>query len=158
MIIIASTNRPDLVDPSLLRPGRFDKMIYIGFPRSKEEKKKILIAQTKKFDLEKDVDFEELAEICPAGYSGADIYAVCSQAFTFALKEFLTKDQINPIQNLIYEESKQDLIQVNNENKQNIKVLFYVNNNHFVQAIQKISPSISNEELQKYEELKKKYS
>lgn len=113
-------------------------MIYVGFPKSKEEKKKILIAQTKKFSLFEDVNFDELAEICPEDYSGADIYAVCSSAFTFALKDFLL---------------------IENGNKKNEEnVLFYVKKIDFINSINKISPSISKEELNKYEELKKKYS
>ena len=153
MIIIASTNRPDLVDSSLLRPGRFDKMIYIGFPKTKEEKKKILIAQTKKFELGKDVDFEELSNLCHMDYSGADIYAVCSSAFTLALKEFIVNSS-----NCGNNKNKVCDYKDGDEEENKDEVLFYVNKEHFVEAIRKISPSISRKELEKYEELKKKYS
>lgn len=145
MIIIASTNRPDLVDPSLLRPGRFDKMIYVGFPKTVQEKKKILMAQTKKFHLSTDVDFNELSKLCPVDYSGADIYAVCSTAFTFALKEFLSSSTSNIVNHL-------------NKPVTPTHDLFFVNREHFLKSINKISPSISRKELEKYEELKKKYS
>ncbi len=131
-------------------------MIYVGFPRTKEEKKKILIAQTKKFDLEKDIDFEELSGLCPIDYSGADIYAVCSQAFTFALKEYLSIKKNEQEENYFKEEENKTSKEndINNYKRS----LFYVSRYHFIQAIEKISPSISRAELDKYEELKKKYS
>jgi peroxin-6 len=133
LIIIASTNRPDLVDPSLLRPGRFDKMIYVGLPKLIEEKIKIFQAQTLKLNLNQDVDLRTLAKISPEDYSGADIYAVCSLAFSLALKEKIR----------------------NVENNTNRDVI--VGLNHFEEAINRISPSLSKSEIQKYEDLKKKY-
>jgi peroxin-6 len=132
LIIIASTNRPDLVDPSLLRPGRFDKMIYVGLPKSIEEKTKIFQAQTLKLNLASDVDMRTLAEMSHEDYSGADIYAVCSLAFTLALKDILN----NP------ESMGKDII---------------VELKHFKNSINKISPSLPKSEIQKYEDLKKKY-
>lgn len=131
MIVIASTNRPDLVDPSLLRPGRFDKMIYVGLPKTVEEKIKIFMAQTHKLKLAEDIDLRTLAQLCPEDYSGADIYAVCSLAFTLRLKE----------QILAGEKSKNIVIKLS----------------HFSNAISKISPSLPKSEIQKYEELKKIY-
>jgi peroxin-6 len=121
-------------------------MIYVGFPKSIAEKKKILVAQTKKFNLFEDVNFDDLANLCPEDYSGADIYAVCSLAFTLALKNFLENND-NKIG-----------IGKDNNNKNKDKVLFYVKSIDFINSINKVSPSISREELNKYEELKKKYS
>jgi SpoVK/Ycf46/Vps4 family AAA+-type ATPase len=135
LIVIASTNRPDLVDASLLRPGRFDKMIYVGLPRSIEEKTKIFQAQTLKLNLQSDIDCSELAKISKEDYSGADIYAVCSTAFTLALKEFLKNNDNNQI----------------NETPQ-------VSLEHFKMAIDKISPSLPKDEIKKYEDIKNKYS
>ena len=140
-----------MVDPSLLRPGRFDKMIYVGFPKSIEEKKKILIAQTNKFNLFEDVNFDDLVKLCPEDYSGADIYAVCSLAFTLALKSFLE----NNVKKIGIEKENYNH---NDNNNNKDKVLFYVKSIDFINSINKISPSISREELNKYEELKKKYS
>lgn len=133
LIIIASTNRPDLVDPSLLRPGRFDKMIYVGLPKSIEEKIKIFQAQTLKLKLSQNVNLSILAEISPEDYSGADIYAVCSLAFSLALKESITKYEIN------------------------INKVVIVGLHHFKEALKRISPSLSKNEIQKYEDLKRKY-
>jgi len=158
LIIIASTNRPDLVDPSLLRPGRFDKMIYVGFPKNKEEKKKILVAQTKKFNLGNDVNFDELSILCPVDYSGADIYAVCSQAFTFSLKEYLIIEKQKNNNHITEDKNKFLFFDEEKKQKNFQNTIFFVNRSHFIKAIERISPSISKEELEKYEELKKKYS
>jgi peroxin-6 len=132
LILIASTNRPDLIDPSLLRPGRFDKMVYVGLPKTPEEKIKIYQAQTKKLKLADDVDFVNLANISPEDYSGADIFAVCSHAFTISLKE-----------------------SIKNQDVQSDNII--VSMNHFLNAIKKISPSLPKSEIQKYEELKIKF-
>ena len=58
IFIIGATNRPDLLDSSLLRPGRFDKMVYLGIPEEKEQRINIMKAQLRKFD--HNIDFESI--------------------------------------------------------------------------------------------------
>ena len=65
IFIIGATNRPDLLDPSILRAGRFDKQIYLGISRKKEDRVKILKAQTRNTKLSKDFDFEMIIEKVP---------------------------------------------------------------------------------------------
>jgi len=57
IFIIGATNRPDLLDPSILRPGRFDKQIYLGITTSREDRAKILKAQTRHLTLEPDLSW-----------------------------------------------------------------------------------------------------
>ncbi len=85
VVIIGATNRPDILDSSLLRPGRFDELIMVGQP-DKEARKEIYSIHTKDMPLEKDVDIEELAEMSE-GYVGADIEAICREAAMIALRE-----------------------------------------------------------------------
>jgi transitional endoplasmic reticulum ATPase len=87
IVVIASTNRPDIIDPALLRPGRFDKLIYVP-PPDKKGRLKILLIHTKNMPLAIDVDLERLAELTE-GYSGADLEALCREAAMEALREDL---------------------------------------------------------------------
>ncbi|MBO7409702.1 MAG: cell division protein FtsH, partial [Candidatus Methanomethylophilaceae archaeon] len=79
--------RPDIIDPALLRPGRFDKSIYIGTPDS-ESRKKIFAIHTKNKPLADDVDLDKLASVSD-GYTGADIAAVCNEAVMGAVRELV---------------------------------------------------------------------
>ncbi len=85
VVVIAATNRPDILDPALLRPGRFDRLIYVPPPDYKA-RIEIFKVHTKKMPLAPDVDLEELARRTE-GYTGADIAAVCREAAILALRE-----------------------------------------------------------------------
>jgi len=85
VVVIGATNRPDMLDPALLRPGRFDKIIYVP-PPDLEARYEIFKIHTRKMPLAKDVDLRRLAEVTE-GYSGADIEAVCLEAAMCAARE-----------------------------------------------------------------------
>ena len=87
VVVIAATNRPDMIDPALLRPGRFDKSIYIG-PPDEESRKKIFRIHTRSKPLADDVDIDRLAKETE-GYTGADIAAVCNEAVMIAVRELV---------------------------------------------------------------------
>ncbi|MGC9114533.1 MAG: CDC48 family AAA ATPase [Fervidicoccaceae archaeon] len=92
VIVIAATNRPDIVDPALIRPGRLEKLIYIP-PPTKEERVEIFRIHTKNMPLAKDVDLYKLAEITE-GYTGADIEALVREAGLRALREDINTREI----------------------------------------------------------------
>lgn len=92
VVVIAATNRPDIVDPALLRPGRFDKSIYIGLP-DLEARKSILKIHAKGKPLDEDVDFDEIAKKTEE-YSGADLAAVVNEAVMLAVKEIVESGEI----------------------------------------------------------------
>lgn len=85
VFVVGATNRPDLLDEALLRPGRFDKMLYLGISDLDAQQAKILLALTRKFHLHEDVDLEMVAAQCPFTFTGADFYALCSDAMLNAM-------------------------------------------------------------------------
>ncbi|KAJ7746664.1 P-loop containing nucleoside triphosphate hydrolase protein [Mycena metata] len=85
VFVIGATNRPDLLDPALLRPGRFDRMLYLGVSDTHAAQLNILTALTRKFRLDPELDLAHLAEQCPFNYTGADFYALCSDAMLNAM-------------------------------------------------------------------------
>jgi transitional endoplasmic reticulum ATPase len=91
VVVIAATNRPDMLDPALLRPGRFEKLIYVP-PPDERGRLEILKIHTRGTPLDDDVDLVELARITE-GYSGADLAALVREAGMMALRENL----LNPV-------------------------------------------------------------
>ena len=85
---LAATNRPDLLDGALLRPGRFDKLVYISPPETHEQQLQVLRALTRKFNLAPDVDLAALVEQCPLRFTGADFYALAAKALLIAIREY----------------------------------------------------------------------
>ncbi|XP_061535323.1 peroxisomal ATPase PEX6 isoform X3 [Phycodurus eques] len=86
VFVIGATNRPDLLDQSLLRPGRFDKLVYVGINRDPGSQLQVLRAVLRNFHLDDGVDLPQVVAFCPAHMSGADLYALCSDAMTAAIK------------------------------------------------------------------------
>ena len=85
VFVIGATNRPDLLDQALLRPGRFDKMLYLGISDTHDKQLTILEALTRKFSLQPETSLRRVAERLPFTYTGADLYALCSDAMLKAI-------------------------------------------------------------------------
>ncbi|PSK35294.1 hypothetical protein C7M61_004752 [Candidozyma pseudohaemuli] len=85
VFVVGATNRPDLLDEALLRPGRFDKMLYLGISDTDDKQTKILEALTRKFKLSDEVDLALIAEKCSFTLTGADFYALCSDSMLNAM-------------------------------------------------------------------------
>ena len=130
--VIAATNRPDIIDPALLRPGRFDRLIYIP-PPDKEARKEIFRIHTRKKPLAKDVSIDELAEKTD-GYTGADIAAVCNEAVMAAIREYINEGKFDK------------------EKLKNLKI----HKRHFEEALKVVKP-ISKEDLHRYIEIAEKF-
>ncbi|MEM2338268.1 MAG: CDC48 family AAA ATPase [Candidatus Bathyarchaeia archaeon] len=136
VVIIAATNRPDIVDPALLRPGRFDKLLYVPLP-DLEARKEILKIHLKKKPLAEDISIDDLAKRTE-GYTGADLAAICNTAVMLAIREHIMENK-NP------EEAKKGL--------KNLKI----HKRHFEEALKKVKP-ISQRELEMYKRISEEFA
>jgi transitional endoplasmic reticulum ATPase len=135
VIVIAATNRPDIIDPALLRPGRFDRLLYVP-PPDRDSRLQIITIHTKKKPLAEDVKLEQLADHTD-GYTGADIASLSSAAVMLALREHVSK----------YKDPKEA-----DSHIQELKIHM----KHFEEAMKKIRP-LSNQELSMYKNISEQF-
>ena len=95
VLVLAATNKPEVLDPALMRPGRFDTILYIG-PPNLEARKEILRIRTRKMPLADDVRLEALAA-ATEGYSGAEIVRICVEAAEATADDRERDDSAEPI-------------------------------------------------------------
>jgi len=125
VIVMASTNRLEMIDKAMLRPGRFDRIIYVP-PPDAEARLKIFKVHTKNMPLEKKTEeFLEILANKTNGYSGADIENVCREAGMNAIREAIQNNQTS---------------------------FNYVKEHHFEKALQKIKPSLTEDIIKYYNE------
>jgi transitional endoplasmic reticulum ATPase len=135
VIVIAATNRPDIIDPALLRPGRFDRLLYVP-PPDRNSRLQIIAIHTKKKPLADDTNLEQLADHTD-GYTGADIASLSSAAVMLALREHVSK----------YKDPKEA-----DNHIQELKIHM----KHFEEAMKKIRP-LSNQELSMYKNISEQF-
>ena len=135
VVIIAATNRPDIIDPALLRPGRFDRLLYVP-PPDKQSRVHVLKIHTKKKPLANDVKIDVLADQTE-GYTGADIAALASAAVMLALREHVAK----------YKDPKEA-----ERTKEELKIHM----SHFEEAMKKIRP-LSKQEIDMYKNVSEQF-
>ncbi|MBR9676334.1 CDC48 family AAA ATPase [Candidatus Woesearchaeota archaeon] len=93
IVVIAATNRPDIVDTALLRPGRFDRIVLVGAPNEKA-RHQIFKVHTQNMKISKDVDIIDLSKKTE-GYAGADIESVCREAAILALRDNINVKEVS---------------------------------------------------------------
>ena len=91
---LTTQRRPDLLDSSLMRPGRLDKLLYVGVAQHPQDKLKVLLALTRKFLLAPDVNLQSIADQCGAMLTGADLYALCADAWMAALRRLIAGNKV----------------------------------------------------------------
>lgn len=138
IFIIGATNRIDLIDPALLRPGRFDKMLYVGIHSDRASKLSVLKAQTRKFTLQNNQVLEQVVDQLPDNVTGADLYSVSSNAWLNAVREVLTKHQEATKDKISFDEGS------------SVKDNVVVGLQHFSDAIRDLVPSVNDKEIKRY--------
>ncbi|MDI3475885.1 MAG: transitional endoplasmic reticulum ATPase [Thermococcaceae archaeon] len=138
VVVIGATNRPDIIDPALLRPGRFDRLILVPAPDEKA-RLEIFKVHTRRVPLAEDVSLEELAKRTE-GYTGADIAAVVREAAMLAMRRALQEGIIRP-------GMKADEI------RGKVKVTM----KDFEEALKKIGPSVGKETMEYYRKIQEQF-
>ena len=132
VVVIATTNRPDLIDTALLRPGRLDRQVHVPVP-DVEGRRRIFDVHTRDKPVAEDVDLGWLASRTD-GYVGADIESVCREASMAASREFI--DSVGP-------EEIDDSVD-------NVRI----SRAHFEEALEEVGPSVDQETKERYEDLR----
>ncbi|TKX56202.1 AAA family ATPase [Halorubrum sp. SP3] len=135
VVVIATTNRPDLIDSALLRPGRLDRHVHVPVP-DETARRRIFEVHTRNKPLADDVDLDALARKTD-GYVGADIEAVAREASMNASREFIgsvTREEVG-------------------ESVGNVRVTMA----HFENALNEVNPSVTPETRERYEEIEKQF-
>jgi peroxin-6 len=153
---VGATNRPDLIDPALLRPGRFDKLLYVGIDVSVEGRTRVLAAMTKRFTfrapaaetetetlateteaLERSSLLARVARSIPDTFTGADIYALCADAWMRAAKRAVEERFGRTDANDAEDEKAPD-------------IFVAVEPADFASALEALTPSLTDEEVARY--------
>jgi ATP-dependent 26S proteasome regulatory subunit len=175
IFIIAASNRPDLVDPSILRPGRFDKLIYVSTPQSRRSHELILKALTRRFIVSPNVDFGFIVNLIPDPplLTGADLYAFAADAWLLAAKRTVTLLSDSRSTTLAHEQDG-DLLQraiaaeqavteellspnrISDKFRTEDEPVVEVSQADFESAATRLKPSLHADELAAYEDLRQR--
>merc|ERR1711966_289480 len=141
VFVIGATNRPDILDPAIMRPGRLDQLVYIPLP-DRKSRIQIFKATLRKSPLSKEIDLEVLAK-ATSGFSGADITEICQRACKFAIRESIYKDieYAKKVKNNGIEE----------DNLPHQDPVPEIAKYHFLEAMKYARRSVSDGDIRKYE-------
>jgi len=135
VVVIATTNRPDLIDNALLRPGRLDRHVHVPVP-DEDARRKIFEVHTKDKPLADDVDLNWLARETE-GYVGADVEAVTREAAMAASREFVNSVDKSEVA----------------ESVGNVRI----STEHFEHALEEVNPSVTQDVRERYEEIEQQF-
>jgi len=140
VFIIGATNRPDIIDPAILRPGRLDQLIYIPLPDD-GSRKSILKANLRKTPVANEVDLDYLARVTK-GFSGADLTEICQRACKLAIRENIDAE----IRKEKERQAKGATMDVDDDEE-----LAEVGKRHFEEAMRFARRSVSEQDIKKYQ-------
>lgn len=142
VFIIGATNRPDIIDPAILRPGRLDQLIYIPLPDEKS-RIQILKANLRKSPVSDEVDLLQMAKVTK-GFSGADLTEICQRACKLAIRESIEKD----IQRTRQRQAD-GAMEMDDEQEEDL--VPEIRKDHFEDAMRYARRSVSDKDIRKYE-------
>lgn len=151
VFVIGATNRPDLLDPSLLRPGRLDRLVYLGLARNNNDRSKILEAQMRNFLFEHNMSTSEIVanmiQNVPPMLSGADLSAVASGALMISLRRLCDN---------IQRQSKMAGVSIGDfvDASDMVNLQANVTKSDLITAARSVVPSVQKSDLVRYEELR----
>ena len=141
---IGATNRPDIIDPAIMRPGRLDQLIYIPLP-DEPARASIFHANMRKLNVSSDVNYNSLAHVTE-GFSGADIAEICTRAKKIALKSALVPHQEMERARLAAEENGEDPSNLPEEDPD----IYTIKRIHFEEALKHARRSVSDADIARY--------
>ncbi len=124
VIVIGATNRPDILDPALMRPGRFDRIVYVPVP-TEEGRLEILKIHTEKMPIENKSNIIKELSKDTDGFTGADLESLAREAAMLALREDISSKKVKK--------------------------------EHFIKAMEKVRPSVSKNDEERYKQIESKY-
>ncbi|MFC6835397.1 CDC48 family AAA ATPase [Halomarina ordinaria] len=136
VVVVAATNRPDLIDSALMRPGRLDRHVHVPVP-DEEARRAIFAVHTREKPLADDVDLDSLARRTE-GYVGADIEAVCREAAMIASRELITSVDRDDIEGSLG----------------NVRITM----EHFDRALDEVNASVTEEVRERYDDIEERFS
>ncbi|XP_003371300.1 putative ATPase, AAA family [Trichinella spiralis] len=143
VFIIGATNRPDIIDPAILRPGRLDQLVYIPLPDEKS-RVQILKAALRKSPLSNDVDLGFLAKMTH-GFSGADLTEICQRACKLAIRENIEKEILHEKERQKRAARGEELMEDDDDPVPELR------KDHFEEAMRHARRSVSDVDIRKYE-------
>ncbi|KAI8099704.1 transitional endoplasmic reticulum ATPase [Halteromyces radiatus] len=148
VFVIGATNRPDQIDPALLRPGRLDQLIYIPLP-DETSRLSILKAQLRKSPVAPDVDLGLMAKHTN-GFSGADLSEICQRAAKLAIREDIEKDIARERERKAKQEAGEDVDMMEDEdNDEDLHA--EITRAHFEEAMRFARRSVNDSDIRRYE-------
>lgn len=163
VFVIGATNRPDTIDPALIRGGRLDQMIYIGMPDF-EARISVLRASLRKSKVAKDVDLAQIAAVTE-GYSGADLSEICQKAVQMAIRDSVSqfnKEMTKLNTERMLKEKRGEKIDEGYFEKQQAEIEQHfqsgiLTREHFKLAVRQSRQSVSETDVKRYEAFKQQF-
>ncbi|AGO13303.1 AaceriAFR158Wp [[Ashbya] aceris (nom. inval.)] len=150
VFVIGATNRPDQIDPAILRPGRLDQLIYVPLP-DEAGRMSILKAQLRKAPLEPGLDLGAIAK-ATQGFSGADLSYIVQRAAKFAIRDSIEAQKRAEAERANKPKTEDvEMSDANAASEEEVDAVPYITREHFADAMKTAKRSVSDAELRRYE-------